>query len=73
LRELRTSGQAESDYQIQLLNDEGEVLDSFSDIELGQGYFEKMKNLFGTARRTALGTEKVLDEIIGELDDDMPF
>jgi hypothetical protein len=59
------------DYRINLLNARGQVVDSFTDNDLGDDFFELMRNLFETAKRTALGTEQVYDQVIGELED--PF
>lgn len=60
------------------------MVDSFSDVELdrdeislsepGLTWFPILKDLFETARRTALGSEKIITEILSELgDDDPPF
>jgi hypothetical protein len=65
------------DYVIELINNEGVVVESFADPELetdqNQVWFRDMKELYETARRTVLGSEKVLNEIINELEDDLPF
>ena len=52
------------------------ALDSFNDVVLHASdregeWFSKMKELFEIARRTALGSEKILNEILSELD--IPF
>jgi hypothetical protein len=65
------------DYEIALFNDEGRVVDTFTDPELDatslnpddHQWYGIMKDLHEIARRTALGSEKVLDEILDEIDD----
>lgn len=57
---------------ISLLNRDGEVVDTFNDEDIdpsrGGPYYKAMREICTTARRTALGAEKVLDEILGELE-----
>ncbi|ATQ67331.1 hypothetical protein CQW49_05050 [Methylosinus trichosporium OB3b] len=69
-------------YEIELLNGSGEVVESFDDELLDkddgtngsiESWYSIIHELYNTARRTALGAEKVLDEIIADLDDIMPF
>jgi hypothetical protein len=60
-------------YVISILNSEGRTVDSFSDEDLdgdGRGgrYFTMMGELYHNARRQALGVDKALDEILGQLD-----
>ncbi len=66
--------------QLELINDQGNVAETINDEELdrdvpmGQHYwFKKMSTLFEMARRNALGSDKILDEIIADLEDDVPF
>lgn len=70
------------DYQISLVNAEGVVAEAFTDTDLssrlgepagGGTWFSRMNDLFELARGTALGSEKLLNEILKELDDDVPF
>ena len=75
----------EFDYRITLINDSGAVIDAFTDLELfndqknlpevqRRSYYKMMGELFEIARRTALGSEKVLNSILKELgDDEIPF
>jgi hypothetical protein len=64
------------DYSIEVLNGEGNVVDSITDDELISAktdtetvsWYAVMQELYATARRTALGTEAVLDELIGRLE-----
>jgi len=58
------------DYVVTILNSEGTAIDEFSDVDLGDGYFAQMDELYQSARRQALGVDKALDEILQELDDD---
>lgn len=80
LKASRTS--ADSDIEIQLLNGSGELVESFTDVDLGSdaesqlsalAWFQIMSELYKAAQRTALGAEKVLDEIIADLDATIPF
>lgn len=65
-------------YEVDLINEEAAVVDTFSDEELdredgGSFWFSQLRDLFEVARRTALGSEKVLNDILSELEDDIPF
>ncbi|MGJ5076734.1 hypothetical protein [Bradyrhizobium oligotrophicum] len=73
--------QGSTDYVIAVLNDEGTVVDRFTDVELdseegsqlGQWY-GTMRELHDMARRHARGADKALDAILKELgEDDIPF
>jgi hypothetical protein len=59
----------DQDYEISLLNADGNVVDRFRDIDLGAPVerFAAMRDLFVRARRQALGSDKVLNEILQEL------
>jgi hypothetical protein len=70
------------DYEIQLINGEGKTVDSFTDVDLTESetarpttkWFPPMRDLHDLARRTALGSEKILGEILKDLgDEDVPF
>jgi hypothetical protein len=70
-----------NDYEISLLNSEGKVVDTFTDNELAAEQSEPsakgrtyrlFRELYDMARRTALGSEKILNEILSELDEE-PF
>jgi hypothetical protein len=64
---------------VSLLNEVGTTIDTFSDATLNDpsqkpGYwFRKMERLYELARRAALGSDKILDDVISQLDDDVPF
>jgi hypothetical protein len=69
-------------YTVSVLNSEGEVADRFTDEDLdkdefgriGNQWFDRLQELHGLARRWARGADKVLDEILMEVDDDdIPF
>lgn len=68
-------------YAVSLLNSEGETVDRFNDQDLDldeygrspAGWTTKLGLLFGMARRRARGADKVLDEILNEIEDDIPF
>jgi hypothetical protein len=62
------------DYVISLINDQGIEVDTFSDIDLNateaqgqKNWYRQLKNLYVTARRTALGSEKVLSDVLRDL------
>ena len=69
---------------IEITNDKNEVADAFSDVDLDRHepplqrggslrWLNKIKELYDTARRTALGSEKLLNSFITELEDDLRF
>ena|ERR1022692_2337564 len=65
------------DVVVSLVNDRGEVVDSFSDTDLDHGtdgnrYYRVMLDLYKLARRIALGSESILDNILGELQKPAP-
>lgn len=76
--------QDDVDYEINILNSDGARIESFTDSELTQilkksgatsetnGYL-LMKELFKNAKRSALGVDKALDDILKELKDSPPF
>jgi hypothetical protein len=68
--------------QIQILNSNGDIVESFTDEDFrtdsenteGSTYWSKlMSNLYKHAQRKALGADKVIDDIISDLDDIIPF
>jgi hypothetical protein len=75
IKEKTTSAGAAGLYTIELINEDGQVADSFTDEELdrffegkiGAKYFRAMHTLFERARRAALGSDKVLDNILRQL------
>lgn len=76
LRLRRTEGGSGSEmFTLEMIDSSGEVADSFSDAELDeeafgrvdQGYFRMMKNLYEFGRRQALGADKILNEILRDL------
>jgi hypothetical protein len=72
--------QRRAGYLIRIINSSGTVVDQFHDETLDETeeapnppfrsnkWFAKMRDLYDLARRTALGSEEILDEILGELD-----
>jgi hypothetical protein len=64
-----------------LLNGAGETVDRFSDEDLdkdeindvGGPWFTKLKELYTLALRHARGADKVLNAILDELENDIPF
>ena len=66
-----------ADVIISLLNESGQIVERFSDNDLrGEGisqpveggWFKFMLNMYEKARRSALGSDQVLDSIIKEID-----
>jgi hypothetical protein len=62
------------DYVISIINSEGREVDTFSDIDLNQteqqgqkNWFRQLRGLYVTARRTALGSDKVLGDVLRDL------
>jgi hypothetical protein len=69
-------------YAIYVANSEGTVVDHFSYEELTEAgaalafdetWFTILRDLYDLARRTALGSEKIISDILSELDDEIPF
>ncbi|MFZ5705866.1 MAG: hypothetical protein ACOY5R_11445 [Pseudomonadota bacterium] len=67
---------------VQIKNQEGKTIDRFDDEDirgeppadmLCDGYWALMKNLREIAVRQAVGADDAIDDILGELDDDVPF
>jgi len=59
------------DYFLQILNEVGEIVEEVSDPDLRDVMelaFTKMQNLYEGARRSAMGVESALDEILDFLD-----
>jgi hypothetical protein len=69
--QIKEGGPNNNDIVVDLINDEGVAVDSFSDRDIEQSetakYFMMMKDLYQRARRIALGSEQILDDILGEL------
>lgn len=64
------------DYVISLINGTGTVVESFSDIDLREasgdtGWYTILRELFEKARRSALGSDIVLKEILSSLEDNV--
>ncbi|MCK2165159.1 hypothetical protein [Thalassospira xiamenensis] len=70
----------EKEYEVSIFNSSGNKVESFRWEDIHQllpgdvhGYI-LLQEMYQTARRMALGTEQVLDSILGALDDDkIPF
>jgi len=85
VRIFTRAGEAEFlDYVVQIVNQEGVVVEEASDVDLSKliapsppNYvFQFMKDLHGAARRKAMGVDRALDILIDSLDrddDDVPF
>lgn len=61
----------EIDYALQIINDEGEIVEEVSDPDLKhvlENPYAKMRDLHDSARRSAMGVEEALDEILNFLE-----
>ena len=83
VRITEETGEAdEPDYVILVLNEEGRIVERASDVQLRNSVealqdipgpsvtFTVMRELFQMARRKALGSEKVLDDLLSTLGDE---
>ena len=62
------------DYIITILNGDGEVVESFSDVDLNETGkietpFKILQEMYATAGRIALGADIILNDLLGDLDD----
>ncbi|WP_330206609.1 hypothetical protein [Pseudomonas sp. AM14(2022)] len=67
----RSHNSLEPDYVLQILNDLGDIVEEVSDPDLQsvlETPFLVMRNLYEGARRSAMGVENALDEILDFLD-----
>jgi hypothetical protein len=66
-------------YGVLLINAAGEIADSFDNHDLDanefdSAYYNMLKELYGLAQRHARGADKVLNELLSDLDgDDVPL
>jgi len=61
------------DYWLTIINDEGLVIESVSDVQIKselEGSYRIMESLYVNARRVALGVDKALDELLNIFDED---
>lgn len=61
------------DYWLTIINNEGLVIESVSDVDVKselEGSYKIMEGLYANARRVALGVDKALDELLNIFDDD---
>jgi flagellar hook protein FlgE len=74
---INRAGSHDEDIMVSLVNENGDVVETFKDNDIRGEYSDAdarlMFDLYEMARRTALGSEKVLNSILKELDDDIPF
>ena len=71
------------DVRIRVLADDGNEIESFTDIDIENEWltefsvstdaFDMMYETYEVARRSALGTEQAINDILSELDDEFPF
>lgn len=79
IKPVRNS-EGNQDIEIQLVNEGGQTVETFTDVDLtnedvvdSTNWFAVMSEIYEMARRTALGAEKVIDEILEDLDKLIPF
>lgn len=65
-------------YEVDIHNSDMDRVDGFSDEDLqdafsSENYYLKMQNLYRSALRSATNADQVLDNILKELDDEIPF
>jgi hypothetical protein len=66
-------GDNAEDVQFQIVNSEGTVIDTFTDVDAAQGLADRgqaytdMAGLYQQARRQAMGVEAALDKLIEQL------
>jgi hypothetical protein len=61
------------DYWLTIINNEGLVIESVSDVQVRDeldGAYKIMEGLYANARRVALGVDKALDDLLNIFDDD---
>jgi len=69
--------------RITIVNEVGSEIETFVDEDLSSEWFDEigvdegpytiMKSMYEVARRRALGSEQAINDILRELDDDLPF
>ena len=66
----------QEEYVLSILNSEGDLVEELGDEDVAEDerarMFRALKDMYETARRQAKGVDQVLDEILQELDDQMP-
>lgn len=80
IRSENSYNSSDEDYILTILDAQGNVIEEVSDVSLNQNkdannrshnnYFMMFKNLYGSARRQALGVEKVIDTLLDQFAND---
>lgn len=68
-----TTSNMGTDYWLTIMNDEGLVIESVSDVQIKselEGSYRIMEGLYSDARRVALGVDKALDDLLSIFDED---
>lgn len=64
-------------YYVSIYNSNGQLIENVTDEDLDgylQDSFKELRELYGAARRNALGVDKAIEDILKELEDDiLPF
>jgi hypothetical protein len=75
----RWNGEMEGlDYFMRLYNENGTLIEEISDedfhaIDKDAGTYKFLAETYESARRIAMGVEQALDDLLRELDDNLPF
>ena len=77
VRTFYRGGGGDPDYIVQILNEDGSIVEETSDAQLTQmadtsivGAFSLMRKLYEAARRKAMGVDNALDALLEALDED---
>lgn len=82
--EEASEGRPEADYYISLYNKDGAIVEHISDRDLNResgsfgrehtNYYMVLKDMFELIKRRSMGIDKILDEVLVDLEDDhIPF
>ena len=67
----------QDDYVLTIYNQEGLIIERFTNGDLQREglpeAYNSMQEMYNTARRSAMGIDKALDDLLTYLDDDIPF
>ncbi|WP_458718197.1 hypothetical protein [Pseudomonas gregormendelii] len=73
IRLSQTEADMGVDYWLTIINNEGLVIESVSDVQIREeldGAYRIMESLYANARRVALGVDKALDDLLNIFDHD---
>ncbi|SRR5258708_5616135 len=73
---VKYNPQGPDDYLVTILDSEGSVIEKVADPDLADRLsdpLELMSKMYSSARRQALGVDRAIDDILGELSKQIPF